>query len=896
MATLRFPLSAVLIWSSMTGVMASDRVPAAQWDRLPRSQKAGWSTEKLFEARSYSHTIDTAALMIVQDGVIIDEWGATALPLMCHSVRKSLLSALYGRHVTAGTIDLSATMQQLGVDDREPSLTATEKTASVRSLLTARSGIYHPALYETAAMAAKRPVRGSHEPDSFWYYNNWDFNAAGSVFEHLTGRSLFEEFEDQIAIPLQFEDFVRARHTEYVTGPDSVHPAYPFQLSTRDLARFGLLFLRNGRWRDEQIIPESWVRESTSRYSEAGSAGGYGYMWWVASDGKHFPGVTLPADSYSARGFRGQYLVVIPEYQLVVCHRVNSFQKNTSVSSAEFGTLLDMIVSARPKTQITLQREHRDDSKPQFDLIIRDGMVVDGTGGDRFRASIGVRDGVIVEVGSLSAATAERVIDASGRIVCPGFIDLHSHAEDGLVSSDPARRSAANLITQGITTVVVNQDGGGPISLEQQRRTMQKLGVGLNVAQVIGHGTVRRAVMDKDYQRPATKVEIQQMAQMVRTAMTAGAFGMSAGLEYVPGRWSTAAEMESLVAELAPFDGTYIVHERSSGSQPMWFLPSRDSAEQPSMIDNIQELVDLCSVTHVTTVATHIKARGTDFWGSSRKMIGLIERARSAGLPLFADQYPYNTSGSDGRIVLIPSWVTTAVDHGNARATPAEDLEHVLADAKFSTSVRQDIAHEIVRRGSAGNILIVEHPDSRLNGKSLAEFAESKGCTPVEAAIRLQLEGDRTLRGGARLRAFSMSEQDVEAFATMDWTATSSDAGITLPTDGPVHPRFYGAFPRKIRHYAIDRGLMSVEQAIHVSTCLPAGILKLRNRGRVASGFAADLVVFDEARLQDKADAFHPHQYSEGIDYVLVNGRTAVEHGRWLGNLNGRVLLNSPTQ
>lgn len=881
-------------------------VPAGSWQQVDSPADLGWSPEGLREARKFTDTLDTTAVMIVQGGIVVDAWGQTALPLNCHSVRKSLLSALYGPHVANGTIDLDLSLDQLGVNDNEPSLSEEEREAKLRHLLKARSGIYHPALYETKAMAAARPARGSHEPDSFWYYNNWDFNAVGTIFENLTGRSIFEEFAVRLAEPLGMEDFQRSRHTRYVTGDDSVHPAYPFQLSTRDLTRFGLLFLRNGRWGARELIPTEWIQESTTSYSDAKGAGGYGYMWWVAVDGKHFPGVTLPEGSYSARGYRGQYLVVIPAWDLVVCHRVNSFQQNAAVSKDDFGKLLSMIVAARPTTSQPRERDTKDNPAASaaeahevaFDLIIRDGEVIDGTGIRRIRADVGVVDGVITHVGPLPNATAHRVIDATGKIVAPGFIDLHSHAESGLVSSDPARRSAPNLVTQGITTVVVNQDGGGPLDLVKQRKKMRQLGTGLNVVQVLGHGTIRRAAMGNDHQRPATDAEITQMQEHLRAAMESGAFGMSAGLEYVPGRWSTPREMQSLAQTVADWDGVYIVHERSSGSRPMWFLPSRDPMDQPSMMENLLELVQIAASTNVTTVATHIKARGTDFWGASVRMNEILRDARTTGLPIYADQYPYNTSGSDGRIVLIPAWAISKtvrpVARSNAIDKPDRDiaarLEAVLDDETKAADVRSDIEYEISRRGGATSILIVDHPDESLIGKTLAEYAKELHASPVEAAIALQIQGDRRKRGGARLRAFSMSEKDVESFAQTPWTATSSDAGIALPKDGPVHPRFYGAFPRKIRRYAIDRGLLTIEEAVRVATSLPADILKLENHGMIRPRASANLVVFDEERIRDTADAFNPHEYAEGIEYVIVNGKLAVDPQGWVGCLAGEVL------
>ncbi|MDG2131265.1 MAG: amidohydrolase family protein [Fuerstiella sp.] len=893
-----------LVWGCVLSSVGGGEFPGRNWKQLSSPSDAGWSVDQLITAREFSEAQATAAVMIVESGRVIDQWGPVGLPLKCHSIRKSLLSGLYGAHVDTGRIDINHTMQQLGINDNEPSLTVPERQARIRDLLTARSGVYHPALYETAAMAAARPQRGSHAANTFWYYNNWDFNVSGSIFENLTGRSIFEEFENHVAKPIGLEDFHRERHTRYVTGDDSVHAAYPFELSTRDLARFGLLFLRHGKWKDQQLIPRKWVQESTSSYSDAGASGGYGYMWWVAVDGRHFPGVSLPDGTYSARGYRGQYLLVIPEWDLLICHRVNTFQQGTSVSKTEFGKLLSLILAARPSApasnafqtprSVRAEQPNVDTDSVRYDLIIRNAEVIDGTGRPRYRADIAVLNGVITEIGDLPDAEASRVIDATDRLLAPGFIDLHSHAEQGLVDHDPARRSAPNLITQGITTVVVNQDGGGPLNLTVQRQTMEQLGIGMNVVPVAGHGTIRREVMGRDHQRPASADELERMQQLLRKSLKQGAFGMSAGLEYVPGRWSTPREMEALAETIAASNGVYIVHERSSGSRPMWFLPSRDSADQPSMLDNLKELIQIAATTNVTTVATHIKARGTDFWGSSRKMNELIRRARDDGLPFYADQYPYNTSGSDGRIVLIPAWASskqaaTNTDTDNT-VSPADMLEKIMTNDSLAANVRRDIEYEIIRRGGADRILIVEHPDTDSVGKTLGELAMRTKSTIVEAAISLQLNGDRNRRGGARLRAFSMSEEDVESFAATPWTATSSDAGIALPGDGPVHPRFYGAFPRKIRHYAIDRGLMSTEEAVRVSTSLPAGILNLTNRGVIRKGAHADLVVFDPIRIRDKADAFQPHRYSEGIEYVLVNGKLAVDREQWTGNLSGRVL------
>ena len=264
------------------------RYPGESWQVVASPAELGYSAEALAEARAYTETINTAAVMVIVDGAVLDQWGETERKFNVHSIRKSFLSALYGIHVAEGNIDLSATMADLGIDDNEPSLTDVEKTATVHMLLKARSGVYHPALYETAGMAARRPPRHSHEPGSFWYYNNWDFNTSGTIFRNQTKTDIHHEFKRRIGDPIGMQDYDPSDGT-YVTGADSVHPAYPFRMTARDMARFGLLFLREGEWDGEQIVPRDWVRDSVTSYSDAGGSGGYGYMWWVAANGRHLP-------------------------------------------------------------------------------------------------------------------------------------------------------------------------------------------------------------------------------------------------------------------------------------------------------------------------------------------------------------------------------------------------------------------------------------------------------------------------------------------------------------------------------------------------------------------------------------------------------------------------------
>ncbi len=531
-----------------------------------------------------------------------------------------------------------------------------------------------------------------------------------------------------------------------------------------------------------------------------------------------------------------------------------------------------------------------------YDVIFQGGQVMDGTGSPAVVADVGVVDDTIAAIGDLSQAKSRRTISISGKTLVPGFIDLHSHADGpsdrGLRSRDERRRAAPNLVTQGVTTVVVNQDGRSPDSIERQREQMDRRGIGPNAILMVGHNTVRAQVLGQDYKRAATPEEVEKMAGLVREGMKDGAWGLSAGLEYTPGIWSETEEVIALVKLLKPFGGIYVVHERSSGSDPMWFLPSQDPPNQSTMLDNVHEQIRIAEETGVTTVATHIKARGENYWGSSKAIIDAMKDARDRGVPIWADQYPYNTSGSDGEIVLIPQWVAERYRTNDENGNPdyAETLRRAIVTDETRAELERDIHHMIVRRGNAEHIIIFDHPNEAFIGKTLAALALTHERSPVEMVYELQFHGYKDRFGGVRLRGFSMSEVDVAAFAAQPWTMTASDAGIALPDDPPVHPRYYGTFPRKIRHYAIEQQVLSVEQAIRSMTSLPAEILRLEKRGTIARGNAADIAVIDLARIRDMADFFRPHQYASGVDYVMVRGKFVVEAGRLTYALPGKVL------
>ncbi|HIA48812.1 MAG TPA: hypothetical protein EYN96_12805 [Candidatus Hydrogenedentes bacterium] len=529
-----------------------------------------------------------------------------------------------------------------------------------------------------------------------------------------------------------------------------------------------------------------------------------------------------------------------------------------------------------------------------FDIILSGGQIIDGTGAPPAKADIGIIGDTIISIGDLTDAVTNARIDVTDRYVVPGFIDLHSHADGpednaGLRSRNPKRRAARNLVSQGITTVVVNQDGRSPQDISRQKAQLSERGMGVNAALMVGHNTIRRtALKGANKQRGATDDELEAMKILLREGMEAGAFGMTAGLEYEPGIWSTTEELIALVEEIVPYQGVYIVHERSSGIDPMWVTPSRDSDDQPTMLDNIHEVIKIGETTGATVVATHIKARGVDYWGNSGAIIQAIEDARARGVNIYADQYPYTSSGSDGSVVLLPYWILEEYEGENDDYELA--LLQVMKDPLRAKQLENDVRHSIRRRGGAERVLILRHPDRSFIGKSLAQIAYEKEVDPVKMVYLFQIEGYSSRFGGAVLRGFSMDINDVEAFSTQPWVATASDAGIALREDGLIHARYYGTFPRKINQLVREKKVLNIEQAIHTMTGLPAKIMGFTNRGLLREGDKADITVIDLDNIRDRATYFSPHQFADGVNFVFVNGTLVVAGGTLTNTLPGVVI------
>lgn len=342
----------------------SGAYPGEDWVIARSAEEFGWDSVKLQAAKAYSETINTAAVMIIDDVIVVNQWGETTRKFNVHSIRKSLLSAMVGIFEARGTIDLNKTLEELGIDDRQ-SLTAREKEATYLDLLGSRSGVYHPSNLVGEEHSTNWPERGSHAPGSFWYYSNWDFNASGAIFEQETGLGIFDAFHELIATPIGMQDYgPRDGLYEPRSGfggaqgrSVSDYPAYVFRMTARDMARFGLLFLREGRWGDQQVVPAEWVRRSTATSRAVSEYGGHEFFWWIAIDGRLYPGVDVGDGAFAAHGAGGHYITVIPERNLVVVHRVNTNDRTvpvggtdegTQVGRDEYGYLLSLILEAAP--------------------------------------------------------------------------------------------------------------------------------------------------------------------------------------------------------------------------------------------------------------------------------------------------------------------------------------------------------------------------------------------------------------------------------------------------------------------------------------------------------------------------------------------------------------------
>lgn len=506
-------------------------------------------------------------------------------------------------------------------------------------------------------------------------------------------------------------------------------------------------------------------------------------------------------------------------------------------------------------SQVALPR-----AQARFDLLIRGGQVLDGSGGSAVRADVGVTGDRIRAVGDLSGASGGTEIDANGRYVAPGFIDVHSHAGPGLAT--PELHEGRPVLAQGITTVLVNPDGGGPVDLVAQRAALEKVGIGPNVGLMVPHGSVRNAVLGMSDRDP-TPADQQQMNALVRGGMRAGAFGLSSGLYYAPGSYSKTAEVVAMAKEVAPFRGSYSSHIRDEADYGV------------GVVAAVDEVISIAEQAKITGVVTHMKALGPASWGLSKTLVAHIEAARARGVSVFADQYPYEASGTSIVGALVPRWAQVG----------GRDVMTRRLTGELRGKIRDEVKSNLTRRGGADTLLVSEYDvDTSIEGKRLSDLAKAAGKAPEEYALSLLEKGD------AGLVSFNMSEDDIALIMRQPWTMTCTDGGLQPATEGKPHPRQYGAFPRKLERYVRERGTVALPFAIRSMTALAAETFGLKDRGVVKAGAFADLVVFDLSRVHETATYEQPHQLAEGFDTIVVNGRVVRQRNAFTGVVPGRVL------
>lgn len=500
---------------------------------------------------------------------------------------------------------------------------------------------------------------------------------------------------------------------------------------------------------------------------------------------------------------------------------------------------------------------------PVYDLLIRNGRIVDGSGAPAFDSDIAISGDRIARIGNLGTARATRVIDARGSIVTPGFVDLHNHADRNIKAS-PAME---NYLRQGVTTILTGNCGNSPVHLDDYFQTIEDTGIALNLAMLIGHNAVRKEVMG-NADRPPTPDELERMRGLVKAAMNSGAFGMSTGLIYLPGTYSETDEVVSLARVVAAEGGIYASHIRD---------------EFDLIIDAINEAITVGREAGLPVQISHFKVADNKMWGDSTVTLALVDAARAEGLDVTIDQYPY-TAGSTGLANVLPSW---------ARAGSHEDFQARLDDPETRARIKADTIDKLNGARAAGDLSRItiasfpKHPEYA--GKTMAEVTLMNGREPsIEngAEVAMEILHD----GGGSAIYHMMVEEDVRRIMQAPFTSIASD-GSAVPFGKNVpHLRNYGTFPRVLGKYVRDEGVLSLEEAIHKMSGMPAERINLDSRGLLQEGMIADINIFDLEAVADNEDWANPHQYASGFSHVIVGGIPVIDDGKRGDAFPGQVL------
>jgi N-acyl-D-aspartate/D-glutamate deacylase len=534
----------------------------------------------------------------------------------------------------------------------------------------------------------------------------------------------------------------------------------------------------------------------------------------------------------------------------------------------------------------------------EFDILVKNGRVFDGTGNPWFYGDIGIRDDTIVEIGDLGGMTAAKTIDAKGLVICPGFIDMHTHCDSGL--GETTSNANLNYLTQGGTTVVTGNCGSSvSLSATETKKEWEQQGIGTNAVFLVGHGDIRRAVMGVE-PRESTPDEVAKMKQILQQAMENGAWGMSTGLQYVPGRFATTEEIIDLTKVVGEFGGIYTSHQRS---------------EEKEMVEATSETIRIGKESSVRVNSAHIKAGGKSNWGKMKEAGRLINEARAQGIYVTVDMYPYEYAsvGSIAGWFNIPDDLEPLTELGKKmgdsdlddkerktlRAQYADELAKALKDPtkrahikNMTTAGAPHKSNFAVLYGWDSCSVVVAKKNTHLIGKIVSDLAEEQRKDPFDVAADLFIEEKQDVLSSVD----TMSDDDMKYAMSQDWQMFSSDGSAisiknTIDKPVPGHPRSFGSFSRVLRKYVKEDRELTLGEAVRKMTSLPASFLQMKDRGLLLKGYKADIVMFNSDTVMDNATYHDSQKYASGIEYVIVNGKISIENGEYIGALHGKVLL-----
>jgi len=500
-------------------------------------------------------------------------------------------------------------------------------------------------------------------------------------------------------------------------------------------------------------------------------------------------------------------------------------------------------------------------AQDSYDIVIAGGRIVDGTGGPWYYGDVGIQNGRIVKIGDLKEVRAAKRVEAKGLVVSPGFIDIHTHTDEDIEKLPLAR----NYMQQGVTSIIGGNCGDSIYPIGEKLAGLERLGLGINFGLLVGQATIRKQVMAMADRAP-TSDELGRMKSLLAKAMEEGAVGLSTGLYYAPGSFCKTEEIIELARVTAQYGGIYTSHIRDESDYSI------------GLVAAVKEAIEIGEKGKIPVQISHLKALGKPVWGKSVEILDLIRQARTRGVDVTFDQYPYVASATSLVGATVPRW---------AQAGGKEKMEERFRDPSARERLRKDMLTSIDKRGGPEKLFIARFtPDPSLEGKHLAAIGKIKSKEPVDAAMDLILAGGLDVS----VVSFNMLDEDLTRIMLSPHGLVASDGSLAELGKGVPHPRYYGTFPRVLGKYVREEAILPLEEAVRKMTSAPANRLGLVDRGLIKEGMLADITLFNALTVKDKSTFDNPHQYPEGIDFVIVNGQVAVAKGEWTGLKAGKVL------